>query len=445
MNATIGGGLSVGRITDGLLLFLLGILVLFWYPGIGVPPEAEALYAGAGSLPLLSLLPLPIQSPSLWLWKSLGAGLLILFWLGELFAPRRRSLRIAVLSLFVVWTAVLPTLAEMRLRHLTQPWHFAHDGGVLQTEAAVRVLAAGGNPYRFNYAATPLGQLGGYTNFSVNPALTHLVYLPASFLMQIPCLALVRAAGLPADARWLSLAVFLAVFVVLLRRSFTLAPAIVWSVSPLLGFFLIRGTNDHLMLGLLLGGLLALRARRPRTGGALLALACGIKLFAWAALPLLWLWLHRHDPAGAPAGLRIFLVAMGVLVVPFLLWSPAEFLDDVIAYPLGWSRISYPVEPIGNFGSGPLRQALGLGNGTAAVLSAAILILVLLGLLRRQARENTLGNVLLHSAVLLLVAGWLGPILHDNYLGVFLMLALLGATLGDEPVARTSRAVNATN
>ena len=86
-----------------------------------------------------------------------------------------------------------------------------------------------------------------------------------------------------------------------------------------------------------------------------------------------------------------------------------------------------------NFSLTPVRAALGLDAGLVSLAGLAFTGLVLLGLLRRQRRENTAGQALVAAAVLLLVAGWCGPFLHENYLGVFLAMALLGVTL--EPAA----------
>jgi len=406
------------KLTEGALFFLLGTLLIFWFPGVTAPAGYTA-----------DTVPLAAGSSGLWMWKALALGFIVLFWGSEILLPSHHFIRRVILVLFAGWVIIVPAANEIILRQLTQTHYYAHDGGVLQTEAATAALLVGDNPYQIDYRASSLGKFSGYANFSENPALTHLVYLPSSFLLQVPLVVAARAVGIPFDARYLYLFAFLVVLAALLVPRRELFAAIIWIANPLLSYFLIRGTNDYLLLSLLIGGVLCLAGKRWVLGGILLGLACSVKQFAWFFLPFLWVYLRTQ-----PTGIRRRVLQAGLccwvlMVIPFVLWSPFDFIDDVIAYPLGLSEISYPVEAVGSFGSGTLvRQAPTWLRTVLAPIKIVILILLAGLLLCRQARDNRLGPALLHTAFLLLTAGYLGPILHDNYLGVFMLLALFGLT-----------------
>lgn len=409
----------VGARSEAVTLFIGGAWWLMAYPGNAVAPELD-ITGPAGWLLLRGTAPL-------WWWKSAGMLLLLLGWLTAYRRAGGRQWRAGLILLFALWTVVLPLAGEITLRHLTQPQYYAHDGGVLQIEAAIGFLAAGVNPYTADYRATPLGKFSGMAVPGEHPALAHLVYPPAAFLLPAPFVAGCALAGLPGDVRLVYLAVFLLVAVVLAREA-TLLPLIGWVANPLLNFYLVRGTNDHLMLALILFGLLAARTGRWRWAGALLGLAGLVKFFAWAVA--LFLFAGQRDRAAQRAGAGAWLAVTAGLLLPFALWSPRALYDDLLAYPLGFAADSYPLELIGNYGSGALHSALSPAGITLLAAGGLLATLVLLALLlRRHSTGGGSGDALLHAALLLAVAGWCGRFLHDNYLGIFALLAWWGLTL----------------
>jgi hypothetical protein len=75
------------------------------------------------------------------------------------------------------------------------------------------------------------------------------------------------------------------------------------------------------------------------TSGLVLGLAAATKQTAWVLVP--FLILAARDGTGRPAWRRatagIGLVVIPV-VLPFLLWHPAAFVEDVVKFPLGLGR-----------------------------------------------------------------------------------------------------------
>ncbi|HNW92940.1 MAG TPA: glycosyltransferase 87 family protein [bacterium] len=410
--AAAGGGAAM---REALALFIGGALWLMYYPGNPLPPDVTP--AGATALLLLR------GSAPLWWWKSLGMLLLIAGWLTAYQRGGGRRGRAVLILLFAGWALLLPTLAEMALRQRTQPHYYAHDGGVLQLEAAADFLRAGVNPYAADYRMTPLGRFSGMAMPGGHPALDHCVYPPASFLLLVPLRALAPAA----DARLLSL-LLVALVAVVLAREASLLPLIGWVANPLLNFYLVRGTNDHLMLAVMVLGVLAARTGRWRLAGGLLGLAGMIKPFAWT-VALLLLAGQRDRRVWRAAG-GAWLLTTLALLLPFVFWSPLALYDDLLAYPLGWSAVSYPVELIGNYGSGALWHGLPPAGARLLAAAGALATLALLGaLIRRRWRAGGILPALADAALLLTVAGWSGRFLHDNYLGVFALLAWWGLTL----------------
>ena len=69
------------------------------------------------------------------------------------------------------------------LRHENLPQSYSHDGGVIQTEAAIDFFLAGRNPYVEDYRSTPMAEWG-LPEFRT--ALDHYPYLPWTYVFSAP-------------------------------------------------------------------------------------------------------------------------------------------------------------------------------------------------------------------------------------------------------------------
>jgi hypothetical protein len=82
--------------------------------------------------------------------------------------------------------------------------------------------------------------------------------------------------------------------------------------------------------------LVLLRERRPRWAGVVAGLAAVMKLTAWPLLP--FLAIAARDRAGHRASVPCLAAIAAVVVpvvVPFALWNPRAFVEDVVLFPLG--------------------------------------------------------------------------------------------------------------
>ena len=88
----------------------------------------------------------------------------------------------ALIWLIVVSTVVSQSVLLILLRQATGPASYTHDGGVIQTEEALKYVLAGKNPYVEDYVNTPLAEWG----LDYKTALYHYPYLPWTFFFSTP-------------------------------------------------------------------------------------------------------------------------------------------------------------------------------------------------------------------------------------------------------------------
>ena len=113
-------------------------------------------------------------------------------------AKRQQRIKLALIWLIIALTVLLPTAKMVLLRHENLPQSYSHDGGVIQTEAAVDFFLAGRNPYVEDYRGTPMAEWG-LPEFRT--ALDHYPYLPWTYVFSAPVKVLRRhAAGLVRSA-----------------------------------------------------------------------------------------------------------------------------------------------------------------------------------------------------------------------------------------------------
>ncbi|HMN31661.1 MAG TPA: hypothetical protein PKE45_26165, partial [Caldilineaceae bacterium] len=114
----------------------------------------------------------------------------------------RRRLKWLLLAVIVVTALLLPTVKLILLRQGSGPASYAHDGGVIQTEATIQYLLQGKNPYVEDYVDTPMAEWG-FSRYRT--ALYHYPYLPWTFLFSAPFKLMSQAVIGWYDQRWVYL------------------------------------------------------------------------------------------------------------------------------------------------------------------------------------------------------------------------------------------------
>lgn len=337
----------------------------------------------------------------------------------------RRGPRLAVVLASCALFVVLPTVADISSRAVQGIYandrfvSFPHDGGVLQTEAAIRFLLAGQNPYAVDYSQTEMARshhsspaMWQAMGLRANPAFSFLPYPPLHVLASAPLyLAAMHTLGWY-DQRLVYLVALFALgalvpFVTSNRRLQLVLLAFLL-LCPWQTRYVVQGYNDVVCVLFLVATAAAMRGRRPAVAGLCLALACGAKQFAWFGIPLYLAWLGAEIAALPPAAraaawarpLAVFGVVASLLFAPFFFWGPGAFLRSLVLA----QGYEYPFRI----------QGLGLAN-----------LFVLLGWVREPMGALLLQSVL--QMLILPVLGWgVWRILRGGGVPAFLR-ALAGA------------------
>ncbi len=349
--------------------------------------------------------------------------------------------KLALVWLIVVVVVFAPTVKLILLRHQSGPASYCHDGGVIQSEAAIQFALQGKSPYVENYTGTPMAEWG----IKYHTALYHYPYLPWTFLFSAPFYLGVRAITGWYDQR----IVYLGLFALLLALASALAErkkeklmlVMLLGLNPIMASDVIFGQNDVFVLAWIVLALWLWRKWRGEespgwlwASAAAYGLACASKPTAWYLAPFLALLLVRDAPDVRSAlgklwkrgwpGLAAFLVA----TLPYALWNFDAMLDDVWRWSSGTAAVPYQIR---GWGASNFVLALGLVPDRLAywpfwVPEMLVDLPLLAWFLRRQWRWNTPGNAAWHGGLLLLGFFYVSRFMNENYLGFMLALLAIG-------------------
>ena len=416
-----------------------------------------------------------LSDPVTLLLVSLAFGLVVIYFLADTLGDRLSELTIYRLKLGLIYAiiAVLvfgKTGLLIGLRHITGPAAYTHDGGVIQTEATIQYFLAGKSPYIEDYLNTPMAEWG----IEFQTALYHYPYLPWTFVFSTPFYLLSQAVLGWFDQRF----VYLLLFALTLwlaqalghSRLDKLLAVMLVGLNPILASDVIFGQNDSFVLFWVVLGVWCLQrsadcdlhsAHNPHSplklrpvnwillGSLAYGLTCASKPTAWFLAPFWGLFLLRDQwgPKLIPpraqwwpllktlAGRIWPLVAVMVVVVgPWFVWSPDAMIDDVWRWGAGTAEHHYQIR---GWGLSNFVLAFQLVPDRLAywpfwlpeVLVAAPLLLILLW---RQARQNTLGAMLYGYVVLLFAFFYVSRFLNENYLGYLAAVLILAPLMAGE-------------
>jgi hypothetical protein len=126
------------------------------------------------------------------------------------------------------------------------------------------------------------------------------------------------------------------------------------------------------------------------------------------------------------------------VILPYLVWNAGAMIDDVWRWSNGTSDTAYQI-----WGWGASNLVLAFGGVTDRFArwpfwlpQLLIALPVLLALLWRQRRENTLSRALWGYGIFLLAFFFVSRFLNENYLGFIAAFLALG-TLVDPPAVET--------
>ncbi|HJX37266.1 MAG TPA: glycosyltransferase family 87 protein [Anaerolineae bacterium] len=380
---------------------------------------------------------------------SITFALLILYvffdlWQGASRQARQRA-KLAVLFSVIFTTVIALSVFSILLRQVAGPATFSHDGGVIQTEEAIKFLLAGKNPYVEDYVNTPLAEWG----LEYRTALYHYPYLPWTFLFSAPFYGASEALLGWYDQRFVYLALFLITLLVAARLTNQadqrLCLIMVLGLNPIMGTDLIFGQNDVFVLAWIVLSIYLLNRGKDTWSMAMLGLACASKPTAWFLLPFYFLFLARREGFSPRSDIKPLasyllrkaiplLLVLVVILAPFALWDAQAMFDDVWAWSSGTAEVPYQIT---GWGLANFVLALGLVESRLDyfpfwIPELLVCVPLLCYLLWRQWRHNSVASMLYHYAFLTLAFFYTSRFMNENYLGFLLAILALGF-LGDYP------------
>ena len=372
----------------------------------------------------------------------------------------RYRARLALIWAIVLLAVCAPSVKLALLRQQSGPASYSHDGGVIQTEATIDFLLEGRNPYVENYLDTPMAEWG---KSEFRTALYHYPYLPWTFLFSAPFKVLASEIFGWYDQRFVYLLLFILTLLLLPRlapeRTSKLLLVMLIGLNPMMGSDLIYGQNDSFVLAWIVLSLWlwsrSLRPGAPRGwalgSAAVFGLACASKPTAWFLAPFYLLVLARNVPA--PEGTRVevsrrrglfewlgrawragwpMLATAAIVIGPYVIWNPSAMYDDVWAWSNGTSATAYQ---IWGWGVSNLVLAFGWVSNRFVywpfwIPEVLVCLPLLVALLWRQMRENTMSRALWGYGIFVLAFFFFSRFLNENYLGYVLAFLALGTFVG---------------
>jgi hypothetical protein len=343
--------------------------------------------------------------------------------------------RLTIVFFIVLIAAVLPTSLKVIERRLEGPATHAHDG-LIQTEIAIEYLLEGKNPYTEDYVETYMADFPGREPPLTESPLFHNAYLPFLFLSAIPFYELSQTVLGWYDQRLFYLLTYLVVLLLLPQLVAyprdKLALLLAFGLNFLFTFYLADGRNDIvILLGLALTTLL-LSKRQIGASALILGLTMVTKHQAWFFLPFYLLYLLPKRPS-LVAMKRVLIqvwplfAVILIVLLPFLTWDAAAFVEDTILYISGSGPNSFPIK---GWGFSTLLLTLGIIPTPEATFPFPLFELlfglpVLFVMLRRQWRDNHLQNLWLGFVFFSFAFQFFSRFFNDNYFVFILQLLVI--------------------
>lgn len=369
---------------------------------------------------------------------SIFSYLLIDFFVSD--ARTKYMSKLLVIVYFVSFVIISTAGSAMYLRAMSAPHLFVHDNPP-QVESALSYLLEGKNPYTEDYFGTPLERWPYFdqTGRALNPALYHLISLPSHLFISLPFYIAFNHFFHWYDQRIVYLVAFFtaAVFLTLLTKDANkrLVGLILFGSFSNFLHFLAEGRNDILVFSLIIAAVYFLKKEKLLLSVCFLALATTTKHSAWFMIPFYFAYIFfRASGTTIKAKIRNvlmvtwpFFVIVSAVIIPFLLWDASSFIEDIYSYPAGTLVTSYPMKGVGLAGliSESKYVDSSLDYFPFWIPQVIFGLPLLLLLLWRQSKRNTLANLMTHYLFFTLVVWYFSRFFVGNYLVFITQLAVV--------------------
>lgn len=309
--------------------------------------------------------------------------------------------------------------------------------GVIQMEIAADYLLQGKNPYSENYFETDFSRWHGSTSDSEKIAATpiyHYAYPPFSFIFSVPFYFIGQKLFGFYDQRILFLLLFLfssfLIFKLPKEKNKKLLAIAFFSLNPFILIHLIYGSNNILTIFWMILLFYFIKSKKPLISSIILGLAIGIKQSIWFIIPFyLTYFFYKNNKKLIPTLKSIWpaIIIPIILFAPFLVWNYNNFIDDILMFPSGISKTSYPMEGIGLTG---ILLKLNVLKSSSDYFPSWIFQIVfslplLYYLLKKQAKNNSPELMYIYYLSFLFVFWFFSQYFHRDHLYYILILFMI--------------------
>ncbi len=329
------------------------------------------------------------------------------------------------LFLIIIFILIyIPTIFIIFERHTNNNIYYTSDGAII-SEVAAKGLIYGQNPYELNFQEPLKNWPYQKDNVSTNPTNNHYPYLPFFTIINSFAYLLTDAFLGFFDIRIpllliLSLTIYL-IFKVAKNPSdkFLFTTAVVFNPVFLPSF--LWGLNDIYVLFCTLSCVYLLSIKRVTYSLVFLAFAVTIKLSAWPLVPFVFIYLYFKQKGGLLAFTKVilpFLILSGAILVPFFLWNPYGFYQDIWLFNNGGLQTS---TTIGGYGISEVLYNFKIitdrtQNFSFIIHQILVMLTLLPVLLILQKKNNNPAQILFNYSILLLTLWYFSRNLNQNYL-----------------------------
>lgn len=269
-------------------------------------------------------------------------------------SPQQARQRFWLLSAGSLVLLALLGWNQMKIR--SDAWKpFGIHDGALHTEVAADFLLQGKNPYGADYSVTPYKLLnppipGGPQQ---NIVWYHYIYPPTVALTQAVVTFIAHRFGLPGDFRIVTLLSLTLLWWILIRNAQSYEEktqhTLAILANPLLWIYVLAGHNDILSVTAISGSMILASQKKYGWSGIAFGLALGFKQSIWIAIPLLLVWVWRRWKTNLMTTKQVRNFSIGIVstvlvtFLPFFLWSPFHFFNDLVRYASGTIPYAYAI------------------------------------------------------------------------------------------------------
>ncbi|MFX0092997.1 MAG: hypothetical protein ACFFBD_14655 [Candidatus Hodarchaeota archaeon] len=383
-----------------------------------------------------------------WITKMVGVVLIACYIIVALYVPKsplQRRTKLFLIILTSIFFVLIPCFSEIALRLKYGPGTWAHDGGVLQTEEAMKCLLRGQNPYVEEYVNTPMIEY-----WAENPALYHLPYLPAFFLISLPVYSICSSIIGFYDQRIVYIIFYYFSFLLFgyLGEEETKPQTLLLALlNPWITSFIIEGRNDIFIILILLLIILLERKGYPHCAALMLGVGLAAKLTIWPIMPFYCLYRLKHIFPIREGDKRTIIKELSILMLvflvfclitlPFFLWDPTAFIDDIFLFNSGLTEYPFPIRGNAGYGFASIVLFFGLVSSTSDYFPFWIfqllfgIIPLYFGLKKVYLIENKKfwPTILFYYCCLTFILLFFGRFFHDNYIGYLFAILVLSENL----------------